>query len=355
MTTAEPGIPTELKSYISENNLTNFTPGRIIAEHKERYIVITGEGEFEAEVTGNLRFSAASREDFPAVGDWVMLTTYDHGFAIIHSVLPRKSVLTRSGSAATGESQIIAANVDVAFLVQAAERDFNLNRLERYLSICSTAGVEPVFILTKTDLADPERLKEITESINRRVSGLRVCPVSSQTGSGFDELKKLIEPGKTYCFLGSSGVGKSTLINKLSGREIMATGAISESTNKGRHVTSHRELVILEGGGILIDNPGMREVGVADKAEGTEAVFDLIHQYAENCKFKDCTHTSETGCAVINAVESGEIDDAMYQNYLKIRKEQIYYESTDYERRKKEKVFGKFMKNYKKDLKKNKF
>lgn len=351
----EPGFTTELQSYISQNNLTNFTPGRVTREHKERYIVITEQGEFDAEVTGNLRFSAVAREDFPAVGDWVLLTTYEHNFAVIHSVLPRKSVLTRSGSSAAGESQIIAANVDTAFLVQAADRDFNLNRLERYLSICYTAGVDPVVVLTKTDLSDQDRLSEITGSIMKRHSGLDLFPVSSKTGTGFEELKKFIETGKTYCFLGSSGVGKSTLINKLAGREVMATGSVSESTSKGKHVTTHRELVIMEGGGILIDNPGMREVGVAAQSEGSAEVFDLIYQTGSGCKFKDCTHTSETGCAVLKAVESGEIDEAMYQNYLKIRKEQLYYESTDFERRKKEKVFGKLMKNYKKDMKKNKF
>jgi ribosome biogenesis GTPase len=170
-----------------------------------------------------------------------------------------------------------------------------------------------------------------------------------------DAIKSTIEKGKTYCMLGSSGVGKSTLLNNLAGKTIMQTGAISQLTNKGRHVTSHRELTVLENGGILVDNPGMREVGIADSANGLEITFDLIVSLSQNCRFIDCTHTNEIGCSVIEAVENGDLDKASYDNYLKMEREKAYFESTVAESRKKDKEFGKFLKNYKKDVKKNKY
>ena len=338
-----------------ENNLGGFETGRVIAEHKDRYIVGTSKGEFEAEVTGNLRFSAKCREDFPAVGDWVALTTYDPDFAVIHKVFPRFSIIKRQAVGQVGEIQIIAANVDNAFLVQAADRDFNINRLERYLTICHSSKVSPIIVLTKTDLVNEQRLAEIAGSINHRIKDIPVIAVSNETQNGFDVLKKMIVKGKTYCMLGSSGVGKSTLLNNLCGESVMKTGTISHSSNRGRHITSHRELIILRGGGMLIDNPGMREVGIADMAVGLETTFNRIAGFSMDCKFKDCTHTDEPGCRVLEAVEKGEIDRASYENYLKMKKENAYFDSTVEERRIKERSFGKIIKNYKKDMKRNSF
>ncbi|MDD5765491.1 MAG: ribosome small subunit-dependent GTPase A, partial [Candidatus Marinimicrobia bacterium] len=335
-------------------NLTEFETGRIIAEHKERYVVRTINGEFDAEITGNLRFTAKSREDFPAVGDWVALTTYDPDFAIIHRILPRFSVIKRQAVGQYGEIQIIAANIDYAFIVQAVDRDFNINRLERYLTICHSSKVKPVIVLSKIDLIDAARLAELTESIKTRIEDVPVLAISNETQSGYETVRRFIEKGKTYCLLGSSGVGKSTLLNNLSGKVVMKTDAISQSTNKGRHVTSHRELIILDNGGILIDNPGMREVGIADTANGLEITFDRILEFAQNCKFKDCTHTHETGCSVLAAVESGKIDRASYENYLKMEREKAHFESTVAERRQRDKAFGKMLKNYQKDQRKNK-
>ncbi len=337
------------------NNPDSFEIGRVVAEHKERYIVKTTIGEFESEITGNLRFTAKSRMDFPAVGDWVALTTYESGFAVIHQVLPRFSIIKRQAVGQFGEIQIIATNIDYALLVQAADRDFNINRLERYLTICNSAKVLPIIILSKTDLTDELRLNEIIFNIKTRIKNVPVIAVSNNTHNGYEAVKGFIEKGKTYCMLGSSGVGKSTLLNNLSGRSIMRTDTISESTNKGRHVTSHRELIILENGGILIDNPGMREVGIADTTDGLEITFDKIFQLSQYCKFKDCTHTNVPGCAIIEAVEKGEIDHASYRNYLKMEREKVHFESTIEEKRIKDKEFGKFLKNYKKDMKKNKY
>ena len=346
------GYNDELEKFKTENNLGSFGIGRIISEHKERYIVKTANCEFEAEITGHMRFTAKSREDFPAVGDWVAMTSYDSDFAIIHQVFPRFSIIKRQAVGQFGEIQIIATNIDFAFIVQAVDRDFNINRLERYLTICNTSGVKPIIVLSKIDLADELRINKIIESIKFRIKNIPVIAISNETRNGYETISTIIEKTKTYCMLGSSGVGKSTLLNNLSGKALMRTDSISQSTNKGRHVTSHRELIILENGGILIDNPGMREVGIADATGGLELTFDNIFRLAQNCKFKDCTHTLESGCSVLEAVENGELDKASYENYLKMEREKAHFESTIEEKRKKDKEFGKMMKNYKKDMKK---
>jgi len=349
------GYNIDLEKFRIDNHLDQFEIGRVIAEHKERYIVRTDKGEYESEITGNMRFTAKSRIDFPAVGDWVALTTYDADFGIIHQLLPRFSTIKRQAVGQFGEVQIIATNIDAAFVVQAIDRDFNINRLERYLTICNSSKVSPIIVLSKIDLIDKLQMVEILENINARIKNIPVIAISNETQNGYAEINKFIEAGKTYCMLGSSGVGKSTLINNLSGKTIMRTDVISQSTNKGRHVTSHRELIVLEDGGILIDNPGMREVGITDSASGLEITFDLIVILSQNCKFKDCTHTNEIGCYVLEAIEKGEMDKASYENYLKMEKEKAHFESTVIEKRKKDKEFGKLLKNYKKDINKNKY
>jgi ribosome biogenesis GTPase len=348
------GLNDKLKNISTENDFKDFEIGRVIAEHKERYIVRTEKGESEAEITGNLRFSAKSRADFPAVGDWVALTIYESDYAIIHKILPRFSIISRQAVGQFGEMQTIAANIDYAFLVQAVDRDYNINRLERYLTICYSSKVSPLIVLTKIDLIDDQKIAEITENIKQRIKNTAIFAISNETRYGYEELKKSLEKGKTYCMLGSSGVGKSTLLNNLSGNSIMKTDAISKSNNKGRHITSHRELIVLENGGILIDNPGMREVGITDSTYGLETTFDKIHSLSQHCKFKDCSHTNEIGCKVIEAIDNGDINRNSYENYQKMEREKAHFESTVIEKRKKDKEFGKFIKNYKKEIKKNK-
>jgi ribosome biogenesis GTPase len=340
----------ENKFQAKEGNIT----GRVVQVHRERYVVLTEQGEYEAEITGNMRYTASGMEDFPAVGDWVVLTPYEESFAIIHEILPRKSLLKRTAVGREGEVQVIASNIDTAFLVQSVDQNFNINRLERYLTLVYEARILPVVLITKTDLADASRLEEIKESLSNRLHDIQVLYLSNVSGEGMESIKNLMEKGKTYCLLGSSGVGKSTLVNRLSGRELMETGHISNSTGKGRHVTSHRELFVLDNGALLIDNPGMREVGITDAADGIAVTFDRIHELSEQCRYPDCTHTSEAGCAVIRAVEAGEIEEAVYENYLRMEKERAHFEASAYEKRKKEKSFGKIMKNYKKDMKRNK-
>jgi ribosome biogenesis GTPase len=349
------GYNDQLEKIKIENNLEHYVIGRIISEHKERYIVKTVDSIFEAEITGNMRFTAKTREDFPAVGDWVAMSTYDSDFAIIHKIFPRYSIIKRQSVGQFAEIQLIATNIDYAFLIQAIDRDFNMNRLERYLTICNTSKVQPIIVLSKIDLIDQQQIDDIMVSIKSRIKNIPVIAISNETKYGYDTINSIIEKGKTYCLLGSSGVGKSTLLNNLTGNSIMKTDTISQSTNKGRHITSHRELFVLKNGGILIDNPGMREVGIADSTSGLEQTFDYIYQLSQNCKFKDCTHLFEAGCAIIESVENGVINKDSYENYLKLEREKAYFESSIAERRKKDKKFGKMLKNYKKNMNINKY
>ena len=348
------GYNNKLGDYRNDQNLSEFEVGRIILEHKERYVVKTPDHEFEAELMGNIRFTAESRCDFPAVGDWVAFSEYDEGKALIHAIYPRHSILERKAVGRSGQTQIIATNIDCALIVQAVDRDFNVNRIERYLTICHSSNVEPLIVLSKIDLIDKLELEAIKDQIEQRVKDIPVIAISC-IQAAYAQLEELIKPGKTYCLLGSSGVGKSTLLNALSGREQMKTGEISATVNKGKHVTSHRELIVLGNGGIIIDNPGMREVGIADTNRGLEMTFETILEYADNCRYKDCTHMHEKDCAILAAVDSREIDADSYANYRKMEKEKSHFESDAQERKKKDKDFGKMVKNVKKQRKNSKF
>lgn len=340
------GYNDTFEKYKIDNNLHEFKTGRVITEHKERYIVRTENGDIEAEITGNMRFSASGREDFPAVGDWVALIAYDENFAVIHKIFPRYSVISRQASGRYGEIQIIAANIDYAFLVQAVDRDLSFNRLERYLTLCYSSKVIPIIVLTKVDLISTEKIGEISGKVRERFEDIPVLIISNETQEGYKSLTRMIISGKTYCMLGSSGVGKSTLINNLTGRKIMKTGVIGESTNRGKHVTTHRELVVLDNGGIFIDNPGMREVGITESSDGLDTTFDKIAELSGECKFNDCKHTTEKGCAVLEAVNNGSLSEQAYANYLKMEKERKYFESTLSDRKKRGKELGKLIKNY---------
>ncbi len=344
MTLEDLGYSADLEESRVEQKLDSFGVGRVISEHKERYRVRNEKSEFEAEVIGNLRFTARGRSDFPAVGDWVAISEYEENKVLIHAIFPRKTVIEREAVGKQGEKQIIATNIDCAFIVQAVDRDFNINRIERYLTICYASGVKPVVILNKADLITKEQLEKIMSLVKERVSQVPVIAISNESRKGYELLLDHIEKGVTYCLLGSSGVGKSTLMNNLSGRDLMQTGSISESTNKGRHVTSHRELIVLESGGIMIDNPGMREVGIADASAGLDTTFEMIVSLSAECRFQDCTHVHESGCAIRKAVENGEMDQESYENYLKMEREKQHFESTVAERRKKDKDFGTMVK-----------
>ena len=354
MTYYDLGYNSAFENHRISQELTNFEFGRIILEHKERYVIKTPTNEFDAELIGNLRFTAESRYDFPAVGDWVAFSEYDDGKALIHAIYPRFSIIERQAVGKSGQIQIIATNIDYGLIVQAVDRDFNLNRLERYLTICNASKVEPIIVLSKVDLISKSDLDTIISQINQRIKNILILPVSNQT-TGYKNLEAHIKKGKTYCLLGSSGVGKSTLLNNLSGIETMKTGEISSSVNKGKHITSHRELIVLNNGGILIDNPGMREVGIADTNTGLEMTFDTILEYGQHCKFNNCSHVHENGCAILEAVENGEIDEDSYDNFKKMEKEKLYFESDSKELKKKDKNLGKLIKNAVKQRKNNKY
>jgi ribosome biogenesis GTPase len=304
-------------------------------------------------------FVAETREDYPAVGDWVAITDLGNELAVIHGVLPRKTIMKRKtgDSDRNGEKdevQVIATNIDVAFVIESVNRDYNLNRFERYFAIAENGGVRGAIILNKIDLISDEELQNKLEEIKNRFDNVDVIATSTVTNTGLEDLKKYIERGKTYCFLGSSGVGKSSLINTLLGENTISTAEISTHSDRGKHRTTNRQMYILENGGIVIDNPGVREVGIADAQEGVRTLFDEMTDLAENCKYTNCTHISEPQCAIRAALEAGEIDEARYTNYLALKKEAEFAEMSKNERRDKDKQFGKFVKSALKDVRKYK-
>lgn len=354
MTIEDLGYNSKLEKYRKELNLDSFEIGRVISEHKNRYVVKTKNTEYDSELIGNLRFTAESKYDLPAVGDWVAISEYDENKALIHSVYPRHSILERKAVGKLSQTQIIATNIDFALIVQSVNRDFNINRIERFLTICYSSKIEPIVVLSKIDLLEKSELEKILEKINKRIKGISIVAISNESKIGLDKIKSKLTKGKTYCLLGSSGVGKSTLINNLVGEKLMITGEISESIDRGKHITTHRELIVTENG-ILIDNPGMREVGITNSTAGLEITFDEILELSNKCKFNDCTHTNEKDCAILKAVENGEINSESYLNFLKMERERDFFESSVEERKKKDKNFGKLLKNFKKKRNQDKY
>jgi ribosome biogenesis GTPase / thiamine phosphate phosphatase len=323
--------------------LTNFSTARVIAEHKEAYRVKNADGEYLAKITGKQIFNATERVDYPAVGDWVAITELDKGRAVIQDILPRKTILRKKYSDKQ-DAQVIAANIDVAFIVEALDRDYNLNRFERYFVLANAGGITPVIVLNKIDLVSEAELNDKTGQIKNRFGCVDVILTSVVAEKGLVDLMNYVARGKTYCFLGSSGVGKSSLINKLLKSDAIKIKEISDSTGRGRHTTTARGMYFLENGGIVIDNPGTREVGIVDADAGIENVFDEIPLLSKGCRYVDCTHVREPGCAVLKAIEDGKLDKDKYQNYIKLKKESEFYKMTDFERRKKDRKFGQFKK-----------
>jgi len=342
----------------SRNNLQlgDFSVARVVTELKGAYRVRNESGEYLAKVTGKQVFKALSREDYPAVGDWVAISTLDDEHAVIQGLLPRRTMIKRrhgdkNRAGERRDVQVIAANIDVAFVVESVDRDYNLNRFERYFAIARDGGVAPAIILNKIDLISPEELENRLRELKDRFPGVDMVLTSIVNDEGLDDLRGYLEPGKTYCFLGSSGVGKSSLINKLLGADSIRTGGISSYSGRGKHTTTARQMYFLQSGAIVIDNPGMREVGMTDASQGIDSFFNEVAALARACKYVNCTHTHEPGCAVIKAVESGSLDAGKYSNYVALRKEAEFYEMNDFERREKDRQFGKFIKTVKKELK----
>jgi ribosome biogenesis GTPase len=345
------GFNTFFASSRKELGLDGYTLARVTSEHKGAYRAKDAQEEYLATITGKQMHDARAREDYPAVGDWVALKEIGDGRAVIHLVLPRKSVLKRKYSGRYA-SQVIAANIDIAFIVEAPGSGFSLNRAERYLTLAMDSGIKPVIVLNKIDLIpEAETLAKVSR-LQERFRGTGVIKTSAVLANGLDEMAALIIRGETCCLLGSSGVGKSTLINRLLGEDAIRTATISAHTGKGRHTTTARQMYFLANGGILIDNPGMREIGITEAQAGIEGAFSEIVMLGRDCRFADCTHVHEPGCAVREAVTRGELDEDMYENYLKLSREAEYYEMTSLEKRRKDREFGRFIKKAKKDLKK---
>jgi len=294
---------------------------RVTAVDRGQCIIKNEHGEVPAKATGTFMNATESTIDMPCVGDWVCVQYHDaDNAASIHTVLPRKSFLRRKSAGKGLNLQMIAANIDMVFIVQSCHYDFNVSRLERYLLMASEGHVEPLLVLTKTDLVSADALAQLLAKIRRVGITARIIALSNVTGVGVDQIKEIMGCGKTYCLVGSSGVGKSTLINQLTGHDTLKTGRVSTS-GEGRHTTVRRQLIILEQGAMLIDTPGMREVGILVANEGIEDNFDDIQKLSPDCRFTNCGHTNEPGCAVLHAVEGGTLQREHYQNYLKLKTE----------------------------------
>lgn len=313
---------------------------RVTEQHRDLYRVVSERGELSAAVSGNFIYRANDNSDFPAVGDWVMIDREDDssGNAVIHQILRRKSIFERKAAGTANSIQIVAANIDIIFICMSLNADFNLRRIERYLSIAWNSNAKPVIVLTKSDLCNDLdlRLAEIA-----KVSvGADVAVSSGMLEDGYEQVLPYIREGNTIAFIGSSGVGKSTLINRLAGGEVMETKEIREDDDKGRHTTTHRQLILLPNGGIVIDTPGMRELAL-DSADLSRA-FEDVEDLAEHCRYSDCTHASEPGCAVRKAIRDGELPEDRLDSYRKLQKEMGYegLNSRQLEQKKIESMFG---------------
>lgn len=345
------GFDKWFEAHVDESLGKHHDIARVSAVDRDSYLVRNKFREIHAELAGKLRFQIETPVDMPCVGDWVYVRYYNSGaLAIIHGIFPRKTFLRRKYAGRNVNFQMIAANIDCAFIVQSCYYDFNLRRLDRYLVMANEGNIEPFLILTKTDLISHEGLEKIIAEIRQSGITVRNLALSNTTGIGLDAFRKLLAPGKTYCLLGSSGVGKTTLINHIVGREAFDTKPIS-GTGEGTHTTSRRQLIVLEQGALIIDTPGMRELGILGAGNALDNSFSDILDLSLNCRYADCSHIREPGCSVLAAIESGELSEERYNSYIKLKKESEHYEMSYLEKRKKDRAFGRFIKSAMKQMK----
>ena len=315
----------QVKGLLEEKKYEKCVPARVSLEHKHAYRVVTENGEWLASVSGLYAYEAFNRAEYPAVGDWVLVEKMDgENRAIIHKLLKRKSQFSRKIAGREIEEQIVAANVDIVLLVMSLNADFNIRRLERYLVAAWDSGATPIIVLTKADLC--EDVDSHLREVEAAAMGVDIFVTSSYTGEGIEQIRQIFKEGVTGALLGSSGAGKSTLTNALYGEVKMEVSDIREDDAKGRHTTTHRELVSIPGGGCLIDTPGMRELQLWDQGESLSTSFKDIEEFASACHYRDCTHKSEPGCAVNQAIENGTLENARLQSYFKLQKELAFLE-----------------------------
>ena len=326
---------------------------RITRVDRDRYLVRNERNEVQAEPTGKLLFSSESIQDLPCVGDWVFVQYFNNGtLAIIHDIFPRKSFLRRKTAGKKVDYQMIASNIDVAFIIQSCDFNFNLRRMERYLVMVNEGHVQPIILLSKSDLVSTKDIEKRISKIRQAHIDARVIAFSNKTASGLETVQQALEKGKTYCLLGSSGVGKTTLLNHLLGREVFETNPVREKDGRGRHTTARRQLTVLDNGALLIDTPGMRELGMIAVGASIDDSFSDIHELSKDCRFNDCTHTMEVGCAILMAVQSRGLSEERYQSYMKLMKESEFHQMSYVERRKKDRQFGRMIKTVMKQVRK---
>jgi ribosome biogenesis GTPase len=311
------------KACFAEYGNQDYTVGRIITEHKNMYRLLSETGDYLSEISGKLRHEARERQDYPSVGDWVVITERpEEKRATIHAVLPRRTKFSRKVAGDKTTEQIVATNVDTVFLINAMNNDFNIRRIERYLTLAWESGSNPVIVLSKADLCDnvADKVREV-ESV---ALGVPIHVISSIKNEGIDSIIPYLKSGQTIALLGSSGAGKSTLINNLLGKEVQDIQEVREGDDRGRHTTTYRELFVIPTGGLIIDTPGMRELQLWDAEEGVQQGFSDIEKLAENCYFSNCQHKRERNCAIREALQNGSLNKERYENYLKIKRELAY-------------------------------
>ena len=313
------GWSDRLQALFAAHAAVGLQAGRVVTEQRGRYVLATGQGELEAGISGRFRYDASQPEDFPAVGDWVAVAITPGSLSVIQAVLPRRSRFARPARGETGSAQVVAANIDLVFVVVGLDHDFNLRRLERYMALTWSSGAEPVILLNKSDVCSD--VGERVADVRSVAPGVPVYVMSATQGAGIEALRPLLEAGRTVALLGSSGVGKSTIVNALLGWERQAVSEVRADDQRGRHTTTARELVATPSGALLIDSPGMRSVGMWDAEDGLQSAFADVDTFAARCRFSDCSHGSEPGCAVQAAIGDGTLAAARLASQRKLERE----------------------------------